>query len=906
MTETESTQRSEDFPGFKYYIDIWFNAGKIHFWWADHEGVEHYNKIPYRCYCYETAPNGTVIDMNSRKGRKKYFKNHGDCVKYVVENRWTTFGYYPPEQQFLMDNFIDYHDDPSFKMVKFRKIYIDIETFSRDDGGFSTPEDPEGFIGTIGIYDEEQNVKYCLMYCSDFSNNGNSAKTKDWDGIEYHKVMFKNELEMLKWMVRYIRKNNINGFVGFNSRRFDLPYIINRMRRLGASDAQIGRMSETGIVRFQEWDSSYKVPGMVQFDYQDLYLKYSYGDVEEKNLGHISMIELGESKTPAIYPFHCMSMDGKITDRKKYADMIKYQMQDVRLVYLLEEKLSMIKLSSSIYTRGMAVPEKIYNTIPYIDGSIAMDIRKQGFYPPNYKKYDESRDQKFEGALTLDPTPGRKGWSSVYDAKSMYPSSIMACNISPETKFATILGDMSERVKKSRLIRPFFDWEEEDNSQPITLRMHNGDYKDTTIGKIRNLVKQYNLVVSGNGVLYKTGEVGIIPKLLSNWFGERIGYQKSKLKARDEGDEEAMKYYDLLQYSTKIMLNSVYGALGSTHSSYYDLDNALSTTKTAQDILRMAMYLANEWKRDNGVNYKSIPFYRITREYYPDSINYGDTDSIFVKMDDMGVDTGDREDDYQLIEDKSMDLEKYMEDKFEPWAKEWFNSDNGKVIQFALEAIADVSVMNAAKKYVMNLVNDDGKINLSLTKPKLKVKGIEIVSASTPYDIKPMLREMVRSILFNKYSDVCATIRSNYDKFMKMRIDQVAKPTGVKNLEKYDGTINAVYDEYGNLDYGSLAFKEHCPYHVKASLFFNYCISQNPNGHKPISEGNKVKLMYIKPVDNFNCIAFTERWPEELGLVPDYHRHAETVFTSMPKKFFEALNWSFPNLRTNDIMDLFE
>ena len=57
-------------------------------------------------------------------------------------------------------------------------------------------------------------------------------------------------------------------------------------------------------------------------------------------------------------------------------------------------------------------------------------------------------------------------------------------------------------------------------------------------------------------ILYKTDKAGLIPSILDRWFSERVEYKNLRKKFEKEGDEAKVKYFDQMQYTTKILLNS--------------------------------------------------------------------------------------------------------------------------------------------------------------------------------------------------------------------------------------------------------------------------------------------------------------------------------------------------------------
>jgi DNA polymerase elongation subunit (family B) len=901
----------------KRYLDVWYDGRNIHSWYQNIHNEDFYDITAFSPHCYETHPEGNHTDIYGRKMVKRSFKTKYDAIEYCSKNQKSTSGYFDPEQQFLQENFIQYTDDPDFGRPEFRAMYIDIETYKNRRGGFSTPIDPEGYIASIGTYNSQDGKYTTFLYDAGQQTEWRTYAVGDDDFFVY-----RNEGMMLTDFVKHFRKCGFNAIVGFNSREFDLTYIINRIRIIFGDDTKWAtRLSPAGKVIWQKWNNTYRIPGVVQFDYRELYLKFTLGDVEETNLGHIAMIELKETKKPTVYPMHCMNDNGTISDYEKWKAMIEYQVQDVRLVVKLEKKKKYIKLGSSVYTSGLAIPEAIYSTIPYVDGALAVQILKDGQIPPSYKKWDDvdsdgsGETKKYEGALTLDPKPGRKGWMAVFDAKSMYPSSMRAVNISPETKVLSIEGANEYRRKMAEYTRPEFD-ESLVPDIDISVRTPSGMVFSVNARKLRETVIAKKWAISGAGVYYRTDIKGVIPRVLEKWFSDRSKFQDMRdaaLTKKHNGDnsesvDDDIDWYKTLDSATKIKLNSVYGAVGSKHSGYYDLDNALSTTITAQNVLRAAMFFSQEWMSTMIVKkMKTVPLFEIDRHNYPQCIGYGDTDSIFVDMEPV-LELYNQDVTAVLVQmdEKTGLLAGHLKKRLSAWTVSSLNSNEVNVLRFAKEMVSITSVWLAPKKYAMIVAQDDLGNNIYNEKePKLKIKGIEIVTATTPYYIKPVLKKLLVKIMLNDYSGSVEFLRTNREQFVLMPVKDVAKPSGIRDIKKWDTTSVSVRDT-GQVDPKMISVAPRTPWHVKAAVYYNHMVRHLPSEYKQIVDGNKMKIICVKPNRlGISYLAFESEFPTTIGFEPDYDTQFEKVILGMTKRFFSALSWPLPNLRNNDIMSLF-
>ena len=61
-------------------------------------------------------------------------------------------------------------------------------------------------------------------------------------------------------------------------------------------------------------------------------------------------------------------------------------------------------------------------------------------------------------------------------------------------------------------------------------------------------------------VYFSTDKESTLSTVLNKWFDERVEYKNKMKKAFKSGNKEKGEYYHLMQYTMKILLNSLYGA----------------------------------------------------------------------------------------------------------------------------------------------------------------------------------------------------------------------------------------------------------------------------------------------------------------------------------------------------------
>ena len=381
-------------------------------------------------------------------------------------------------------------------------------------------------------------------------------------------------------------------------------------------------------------------------------------------------------------------------------------------------------------------------------------------------------------------------------------------------------------------------------------------------------LKEKNYAMSANGVCFKREQKGLFPEIVQKFFDDRLRYKKLMQESQKKYQETGAKVYqneiskyNNFQMARKIQLNSLYGALANQYFRFYDDRIAEGITMTGQLIIRdTAKALDKFMNKVCGTDDKVYSF-------------YSDTDSCYVTMSGLVE---------NFFSDKSKDkvldlIDKIGTEKIEPAIDNSMvklaNYTNAfeKKIEFKREVIADKGVWVAKKRYALNVLDDEG---LRLTKPKLKVMGLEIVRSSTPGSIREALREAVRLVLTSDEENLQKYIEDVKKSFNEMSPEDIAFPRGCNNLVKYDSE-NDIY-------------MKGTPIHVRGSLLYNHQINKLDLTHKyeRIQDGDKIKFLYLKEPNSIgeNTIAFVTKLPKEFNLKQyiDY----ETIFT---KAFLDPL-----------------
>ena len=280
-------------------------------------------------------------------------------------------------------------------------------------------------------------------------------------------------------------------------------------------------------------------------------------------------------------------------DAKGITSIAQYCIQDcvlpVKLLLKLNkipENMEMASISSVpmqwIFLRGQGI--KSFSLV-------VKKCRKKGFLIkvlPRIQKLDDDDDKVgYEGAIVLTPEPKfHRVPISVNDYSSLYPSSMIAENISHEM---------------------FVDDPEYDNHPDYTYNTIKFDQK-LPDGTTEEVICRY---------AKKTGEFGVIPEILNDLLTERKAVRKM---AESETDVFMKAVYEGRQLALKLTANSLYGQIGAGTSPVCYVKLAASTTAVGRGQIMIAKnFVEQDFKNtlqyiyDNHKNKEKLHEYFTTK-----------------------------------------------------------------------------------------------------------------------------------------------------------------------------------------------------------------------------------------------------------------------------------------------------
>ena len=741
--------------------------------------------------------------------------------------------------------------------TKINIAIIDIEVGS--ENGFPDPYKANEPITAIAVKTVGGNMK--VYGCGDFNNQR--------DDVAYFKCG--DEYDLCKRFLEDWQLNTPDIITGWNTRFFDIPYLINRFTKiLGESEMKTlspwGYINERKMVVRGRDMIEYDIYGISSLDYIELYRWYAPGGKSQDSyrLDNIAQVELGEGKI-SYDEFENLHQ----LYRLNYQKFIEYNIKDVELILKLEDKLKLIELALTLAYDTKSNFNDVFAQTRMWDAIIYNYLLERNIVvPPNETSV---KDGAFEGAYVKDPQIGVHDYVASFDLNSLYPHLMIQYNISPETIVEVRDYDANMREIVS-----------------------NGVSVDKLLIKSVNLSNLSGVTITPNGQFFRTDKQGFLPKMLEEMYEDRKKFKKMMISAKQEYEkekDESKKYelkkkiarYDNLQLAKKVSLNSAYGAMGSQYFRFYDLRLAIGVTSAGQ--------LSIRWIEDKLNGYMN----RLLKTNGVDYVIASDTDSIYLRLGELVDKVYSKKTDVnQLISF----MDRVCEDKLQPYIDESYQELASYVNAFAQkmqmkrEGLSDKGIWTAKKRYILNVYNNEG---VQYSVPQMKVMGLEMIKSSTPSAIRDKMKATIKLMVTGTEDEVQDYIANFRKEFKTLPIEEISFPRSVNGLKTYTDNI--------------LIYTKGTPIHVKGSLLYNYLLNKHKLTKKYpiIKEGEKLKFTYLiqpNPI-NDTVISYPNRLPSEFGLdnYINYDLQFEKAFLDPIKIILNCMNWQAE--KTNSLSNFF-
>ena len=800
-------------------------TNKVHIW----DDVKGHYTINYKPYAYRKVSYGNMVALDGQSVQRVENPDREERGLYEADIN--------PEMRTLIDEYTDSDESSTGHRTLFIDIEVDISL------SFSTPEEAKNEVTSIAIYDEAADQRHVWILDKD-------QVVENVSKPGYEVVSCQDEHTLLQKFLYQYYEIQPTIITGWNIDFFDIPYLYNRMVQvLGEEMART--LSPIKDVIWLKHRNRYRISGVSCLDYMALYKNFTYSQESSYSLEAISRKELGKGK---------MKYEGTLDDLfvNDIQGYIDYNMNDVDLVWELDQKMKLIDLARGICHKGHVPYEDFLFPTRYLDGAALTYMKRLNIVSPS-RPPRSTEELNLLGAYVKPPNAGRYKWVYDLDLTSLYPSIIMTLNISPETKVTKLENfDPKGYVRKT-----------------------GGHYTDGNDGwetpeDLKNYLDSNKYSIAANGVVYDTQIKGFLPSILDKWFNERVKYKDLRKKYEKEGDAVKAEYFDRMQLVTKILLNSFYGVLGNPSFRFFDPDNAVAITSTGQQLIKFTADIGNK-------------FYANELGKKKDYNIYIDTDSVFfsslpiIEHRHPGFDITDE----KWMADKTIgiadEVQDFMNRSYDIYSKKFHNVDTHR-FDIKQENVAKAGLWIAKKRYAQWIINVEGH-----TVSKLDVKGLDVVRSSFPPSFRKFMAEVLEDMLNDIEKPELDQKILDFKQYMKtLELVDVMFPVGVKNVKKY-------------IRKGDKAFAvrmKGTPIHVKSALNYNDMLKHHKvKTIRGIINGEKIKWTYLRNnpmgLETMALKGYDDPAPIENFVQEhiDYDKIFKSAFANKLNDFYSAMNW---------------
>ncbi len=428
--------------------------------------------------------------------REKYQRTYEADVNYV--------------NRFLIERYTEIQKQP----VRF--CHLDIEVEDRE--GFPRPELANKPILSIACYDNFKATFFVFAVTNKPNKGYEEIKTrtqyKDFPVIVF---TFNSEVDMLFKFKQFINDFDFDVIMAWNGDNFDFPYLFNRLNALSLDPSTL---SPTG--QFDDRDN--KPRGRIWLDLMRAYRKLSTHELESAALDYIGKQEVGQGKLEK-------TSSGFVGDQwfNDFDSFLKYNIHDVWLMVEIEHRKGIVDYFDTVRRLTFCTWYDVFFNSRVLDCYFLRKAKEYGVVLPTKKKRDDDYIP-VEGARVIPPKVGMHPNVAVGDVRSLYPTAILTCNMSPETRM---------------------------------------DLSDV------NLMRSIPHVRVDN-VIFRTDKRGFVPRVVEDVWEFRQSL-KTEMKKYPIGSPEYKKYDDM-QTVAKFLLNSIYGVMLAPHFRLFTKDVGASVT----------------------------------------------------------------------------------------------------------------------------------------------------------------------------------------------------------------------------------------------------------------------------------------------------------------------------------------
>jgi DNA polymerase elongation subunit (family B) len=451
--------------------------------------------------------------------------------------------------------------------------------------------------------------------------------------------------------------------------------------------------------------------------------------------------------------------------------------------------------------------------------AIINEAHQRGMIVPNRRSRDDQSNTQAAGAYVAYPKKGVHEYIGAIDLNSLYPSTIRALNMGPETIVGQLRQTMTDKYISDKMAAgsSFADaWENMFGSLEYQAVMNGEigteitiDWEESGKSTVHSAADVWRMIfdsrqpwtLSANGTIFKYDMKGVVPGLLERWYAERKELQAKK-KTAETAEDKA--FWDKRQLVKKINLNSLYGAILNPGCRFFDQRIGQSTTLTGRIIAKHMDSYVNE---------------AITGKYdhVGESIIYGDTDSVYfsawpaIKAE---VEAGTMEWNKDICIQLYDTIADGVNDSFPAFMERACHCprEMGAIIAAGRELIATKGLFIKKKRYAVLIFDNEGtRLDVNGKPGKVKAMGLDLKRSDTPKIVQDFLSEILLDVLTGT-GDVRQVV---IDKVREFKLAFQARPAWEKGTPKRVNNLTK---------YTAAEAKEgraNMPGHVRAAMNWN-------------------------------------------------------------------------------------
>lgn len=366
-----------------------------------------------------------------------------------------------------------------------------------------------------------------------------STKESKHDYVE----TLSSEEDMIKRFVEIIKEENPDMLVGYNSDNFDLPYI---KKRADTLKVKLDLGIDGSSIKFMKrgFNNAGVIKGRVHVDLYLLIRQYMRLDRYTLERVYEELFEEEKIDVPGDKIYKYWDSDSDALE-----ELFDYSMDDAISTMKIGDKITPLTIAQSRLVGQPLFDIARMTTGQMIEWYLMLKAYEKNNIVPNKPSNMEfnqrQNSKKVEGGYVKEPEKGLFEHLAYLDFKSLYPTIIIAQNISPDT---------------------FTDGEGYDEDEYYTC--------------------------PENGYKFLKEPKGFIPSIMGFILDER---QRIKKLMKKEKNPEQKRAYDFEQQGLKRLANSMYGVYGYSRFRWYKKECGASITAWGREYIQDAMEKSKEY-----------------------------------------------------------------------------------------------------------------------------------------------------------------------------------------------------------------------------------------------------------------------------------------------------------------------